>query len=59
MPLLIPDLEEQIQIAEILIAADSEISKSKSYLRNLQSSKKGLMQRLLTGQVRVLVEEEL
>lgn len=48
-----PTLEEQRAIAAVLDAADSEISSLDSKLEALQRQKKGLMQRLLTGQVRV------
>ena len=51
--LLIPSLEEQNKIAELLtlIDRDIEILKRLLYLRKLQ--KKGVMQKLLTGEVRV------
>lgn len=51
--LLIPSLEEQNKIAELLtlIDRDIEILKRLLYLRKLQ--KKGVMQKLLTGEVRI------
>ena len=51
--LLIPRLEEQNKIAELLtlIDKDIEILKQLLHLRKLQ--KKGLMQKLLTGEVRI------
>lgn len=44
---------EQTAIAEILQAADDEIEQQQNYLEQLQSQKKGLMQQLLTGKIRV------
>ncbi|MEM6395373.1 MAG: restriction endonuclease subunit S [Bacteroidota bacterium] len=51
--LSIPPLSEQRAIATILTAADREITLLEQELEALQAQKKGLMQRLLTGQVRV------
>lgn len=48
-----PPLAEQIRIAEILNAADAEIRETKAYLEQLKAQKRGLMQQLLTGKVRV------
>ncbi|ALJ06796.1 hypothetical protein APS56_08665 [Pseudalgibacter alginicilyticus] len=45
--------EEQTAIAEILVTADKEIEQQQSYLEQLQAQKKGLMQQLLTGKIRV------
>ncbi|MCK5217545.1 MAG: restriction endonuclease subunit S, partial [Methanosarcinales archaeon] len=49
----IPDIKEQHHIAEILTTADTYIEKEQTYLNKLQQIKKGLMQDLLTGKVRV------
>ena len=49
----IPESEEQKAIAQILTTADSEININEKYLFELQTQKKGLMQKLLTGEVRV------
>jgi type I restriction enzyme, S subunit len=46
---------EQKQIASILSNVDSQISKEKLNKANLELLKKGLMQKLLTGQIRVEV----
>ena len=54
----IPELIEQNAIAEILTTVDEEIKVNEKYLLQLQSQKKGLMQKLLTGEVRVNVDEE-
>jgi len=53
IPLL--PLEEQKQITTILSNADSKISELESKKTNLERLKKGLMQKLLTGQIRVSV----
>jgi len=48
-----PPLPEQHHIAEILTTTDTYIEKEQTYLNKLQQIKKGLMQDLLTGKVRV------
>lgn len=49
----IPSLEEQRQIATVLDAADAEIAALETQREALAQQKRGLMQRLLTGEVRV------
>lgn len=49
------DLDEQKAIAEVLSTADDEINLLKQKLAALKEQKKGLMQQLLTGKVRVKV----
>jgi type I restriction enzyme S subunit len=49
----IPPLPEQKKIADILSSIDEEIEKESEHREQLESLKKGLMQILLTGQVRV------
>ncbi len=51
--LKVPPLSEQQKIASVLSAADKEIELLQSELTQLQEQKRGLMQKLLTGQVRV------
>lgn len=51
----IPSLEEQEKISEVLKLADKEIELLEKELEALKLQKKGLMQRLLTGEVRVKV----
>ena len=51
----IPSLEEQEKISEVLKLADKEIELLQKELEALKLQKKGLMQRLLTGEVRVKV----
>ncbi len=48
-----PSVEEQEKIAEVLTNADKEINLLKNELEELKEQKKGLMQKLLTGKVRV------
>lgn len=51
----LPSVTEQQKIATVLQTADREIELLKQKLDTLQRQKKGLMQKLLTGQVRVKV----
>lgn len=53
--LKLPPLSEQKAIADILSKADEEIDLLTRKLNLLQSQKKGLMQQLLTGKIRVKV----
>ncbi|OWK37400.1 restriction endonuclease subunit S [Fimbriiglobus ruber] len=53
MVLPVPSPEEQAAISRVLDAADSEIALLEKELEALKQQKKGLMQKLLTGQVRV------
>ncbi len=55
---LIPSFEkeeEQQKIAQVLTTADKEIELLKKELKALKEQKRGLMQKLLTGEVRVIV----
>ncbi|MEM0517241.1 restriction endonuclease subunit S [Aequorivita flava] len=52
-PILRPEIKEQQKIASVLSAADKEIGLLQSELATLRGQKRGLMQRLLTGEVRV------
>jgi type I restriction enzyme S subunit len=49
----LPSLSEQNHIAEVLSSIDNKIQKEIRYKQKLQNLKKGLMQDLLTGKVRV------
>ena len=51
----LPSLEEQRRIAAVLSVADREIALLKQELDLLKKQKRGLMQKLLTGQIRVKV----
>jgi len=49
----VPSWAEQIKLAEFFELQNKQIEVAKRQLRQVQEQKKGLMQRLLTGQVRV------
>jgi type I restriction enzyme S subunit len=51
-----PQLEEQRRVAAVLNACDREITLLKRQLDALKRQKRGLMQKLLTGQIRIKVE---
>ncbi|WP_152268767.1 restriction endonuclease subunit S [Agriterribacter humi] len=53
----LPSIEEQTAIAQVLQAADKEISLLKAKAEKLREQKKGLMQVLLTGKVRLKINE--
>ncbi len=54
-PLLMPDIEEQIQIVKLIDTATEELKQYEQKLQTLQLQKKGLMQQLLTGKTRVKI----
>ena len=54
----LPDLDRQAAIARYLNALREEISTLGVYVEKLKEQKRGLMQKLLTGQVRVPVESK-
>lgn len=51
----VPEINEQIAINEILDKATSELNQYQEKLQTLQLQKKGLMQQLLTGKIRVKI----
>ena len=53
--IVIPPLSEQQQISSIISTIDSQIQSQTQYKEKLEKLKKSLMQKLLTGQVRVSV----
>lgn len=53
----IPSIEEQKAIAQVLQAADTEIKLLKTKTDKLREKKKGLMQVLLTGKVRLKIND--
>jgi type I restriction enzyme S subunit len=55
---VLPEYEEQTAIAQLLQAADKEISLLKDKAEKLREQKKGLMQVLLTGKVRLKLNNE-
>jgi type I restriction enzyme, S subunit len=50
---VLPPLPEQQKIASILSNVDSKITSQEQYKENLERLKKSLMQKLLTGEIRV------
>ena len=54
-PCLIPSLKEQERIVNILSSFDNQIKNEQAYIARLETLKKGLMQQLLTGRLRVRV----
>jgi len=59
LKLNLPSIEEQTAIAQVLKAADKEISLLKAKAEKLREQKKGLMQQLLTGKVRLKIKNEI
>lgn len=55
---LFPSLEEQNAIVDFFKTIDHEITQTKEYLESLKKQKKGLMQKLLTGEIRVKTGNE-
>jgi type I restriction enzyme S subunit len=53
-----PEIEEQRKIAAVLSAADAEISTLEKKIACLKDEKKALMQQLLTGKRRVVVDAD-
>ena len=49
-----PNINEQLKIASILSEADEKIKKYENKKQKLEELKKGLMQQLLTGKIRVI-----
>lgn len=57
-PFSLPSIKEQQKIAAVLSAADAEISTLERKLACLKDEKKALMQQLLTGKRRVVVDAD-
>ena len=56
IPIKLPESnEEQTAIAQVLQAADKEITLLKAKAEKLRELKKGLMQQLLTGKIRLKI----
>jgi len=55
MPLVLPPLSEQKEIASILTSIDQRLEAEKAKKAQLETLKKGLMQQLLTGKLRVKI----
>ena len=58
LPLFLPSLQEQQEISNVLAEQQSIIEHLKKYQTTLQSQKRGLMQKLLTGEWVVRSEQE-
>ncbi|MBN9151523.1 MAG: restriction endonuclease subunit S [Micrococcales bacterium] len=56
LDVLMPDVEEQSAIAEVLAAADAEITVLERRLESAGAVKQGMMQELLTGRTRLAAE---
>jgi len=56
--IMLPSIDEQKKIASILSSVDAKIKKEEEYKAKLERLKKGLMQKLLTGEIRVNTEME-
>lgn len=54
----VPSLEEQKRIVSVLSESDKEIELLKQHIDILKEQKKGLMQKLLTGEIRVNTDKE-
>ena len=54
--ILLPPPQEQQKIASIMSRVDAHIQKNQEYKKKMERLKKGLMQKLLTGQIRVKVD---
>ncbi|QDI90770.1 restriction endonuclease subunit S [Salicibibacter halophilus] len=54
----VPPIKEQTEIVDIITSVDNKITAEHQKLAQLQALKKGLMQVLLTGKVRVKVDED-
>lgn len=52
----IPSINEQIRFEYLFKSFDTQIEKINQYINELQKQKQGLMQRLLTGKVRVKLD---
>jgi type I restriction enzyme S subunit len=51
--ILVPSIEEQQGVAKVFSSADYEINQLQKKLKALEKQKRGLMQKLLTGEIRV------
>ena len=58
LEIVVPSINEQKKITEILATVDKKLEREKVVLKELSQIKKGLMQSLLTGKVRVKVDDE-
>jgi type I restriction enzyme, S subunit len=54
LPIVIPNIQEQVKITSVLSAIDKEIEKLKNQLVAMNEQKKGLIKMLLTGKKRII-----
>jgi len=54
----VPSIKSQIKIGQVLSTADNEINQLEKKLKALEKQKHGLMQKLLTGEMRVKVNDK-
>lgn len=57
LPFPVPPMTEQKRIADIAASMDDELNHTKALLSQMETQKRGLMQQLLTGKIRVNVGE--
>ena len=55
LKVVFPNIQEQEKIASILLEVDKNIEEYENIRQNLEKLKKGLMQQLLTGKIRVVL----
>lgn len=55
---VIPAFEEQPRIAQVISTTDNEKNQLERKLNSLEKQKRGLMQKLLTGEIRVKVNDK-
>lgn len=58
LKVMLPPLAEQRKINDVLSVADAEIADYETQIEKLRTEKKALMQQLLTGKRRVVVEDD-
>jgi len=58
LKIVVPEIDEQVIIAERIKTTDKKIESEQNYLLKLQKIKSGLMSDLLSGKKRVTVKEE-
>jgi type I restriction enzyme S subunit len=58
LPISLPSIKEQIAISDVLNEATNELKLYEQQLTTLQQQKKGLMQKLLSGEVRVKINDK-
>jgi len=56
LKIIVPNLQEQKVISQLIEIAELELKLQKQQLSSLQNEKEGLMQKLLTGEIRVNVK---